>query len=368
MIYIKSYFRRLRIKSSFYFSLVPSFLYLLLTGDFQQSVSLLAILTIFQYALGYFINQFDRKFASTGIDCVLCGAENCTLLYPRRASGAVKTKGDFACSSFDHGNYSNIYYCAYCKNGFLEHLATKGDGSDVEEGLALYQDVVDHEYIKNIEARYLTNNKIVHTHGSYFRDKDVLEIGSYYGAFLEEVRKVAKSYTGVEPSRHACQYVKGKYPEVDVFNGHTEELKNLENFKEKKFDTIVLFDVIEHVPNPIKTLRELNYFLREGGTIIFSTINIESTFSIAMGPKWPWFMDMHYYYFSDRGYVDMLHRSGYTLKKHLHFPYYVYFSYLLRKVLSLIWGGSSYQFFEGKFLFPVKIKLGDTVMIIGKKE
>jgi hypothetical protein len=83
---------------------------------------------------------------------------------------------------------------------------------------------------------------------------------------------------------------------------------------------------------------------------------------------WPWFMDMHYYYFSDRGYVDILHRSGFVLKDHLHYPYYVQFSYFIKKVLSILGLKVNLpKFFEESLKYHLKLRLGDTVMIIGKK-
>ena len=89
---------------------------------------------------------------------------------------------------------------------------------------------------------------------------------------------------------------------------------------------------------------------------------------MVLGPFWPWFMDMHYYYFSDRGYVDMLHRSGFIRKGHKHYPYYVYFSYFVLKVLSITLGVKRLPKAMDKFLhFPIKVCFGDTVLIEGQK-
>jgi len=299
----------------------------------------------------------------------MCGFEHSTLLYPAKNKKTTSDVGDFACSSFDHGKYSNIYYCPNCKNGFLENIGTDKFEEQKLEGQKLYAEVEDHEYLKNIKARYLTNNQLVKTFSSELKDKDILELGAYYGAFLNEALPSVKSYTGIEPSKHAVSYLKEKYQKASILNGTIEEIIERNELEGKSFDTIVLWDVIEHVSDPIATLKTLNSFLRPGGTIIFSTINIESTFSLCMGPFWPWFMDMHYYYFSDRGYIDMLHRSGFIMKNHLHFSYFVHCYYFINKVLSILRGKpvAIPQKAEEMFKFPIKIKLGDTVTIIGKK-
>jgi len=298
----------------------------------------------------------------------MCSYENSVLLYPAKNKKRDKV-GSYACSSFDHGTYPNIYFCPICKNGFLETLTTEDANAVVEQGHQLYADVEDDVYIANLEARYVTYKKLINKHSELFKDKEILEIGAYYGVFYHEVRDVAKNYHGLEPSQHACHFLKEKYQNINIINNNLETAISENSFVNNKFDVIVMWDVIEHLPNPIKTLREVNALLKDDGKIIFSTINIESSFSMVLGPFWPWFMDMHYYYFSDRGYVDMLHRSGYVIKGHYHFGYYVYLSYLIQKVLMLTLKiNLKNNSFVNKLKQNIPIKLGDTVMVVGKKE
>ena len=364
--YLLSYYRRLTIKLNLYF-LALSFLILFIFLNFVEAWAVASFLFMLNFILSKVIREMDNRKASAVI-CRLCGNENTVLLFPERRKKGTGDVGSFACSSFDHGHYSDIYYCSECKNGFLKDLGTDKFKSFFSQASELYEGVEDKDYIANIEARYLTNQKNVENYIDYFRDKEVLEIGSYYGAFYHEVKKVCSSYQGVEPSRHACEYLGSKLRPVDqVYNGTIE--KYLEKIgTEKKYDTIVLFDVIEHVPDPIELLKNINSLLKEDGIVLFSTINIESAFSVVLGPFWPWFMDMHYYYFSDRGYVDMLHRSGFIRKGHKHYPYYVYFSYFVLKILSITLGVKKLPRAVDNFLrFPIKVCFGDTVLIEGQK-
>lgn len=366
MIYFLAYFRRLTVKSCLYFSLIPALVISIYYGSFFLFISLICIFTLFQYAVANFINYFDLK-KKTNLACVLCGFSHCSLLYPAGKKNYTSTKGSFACSSFDHGKHPDIYYCPNCKNGFLKNILDN-DKAFFEDGINLYEEVEDEEYIKNLEARYITNKKIIKSQRHFFIDRSVLEVGSYYGAFAKEIINFSKNYVGIEPSKHACKYVKNKFPDIEIINSNIDSIANHQDLKNRKFDTIVLWDVIEHLPNPVNALKTLNKFLKDDGVIIFSTINIESVFSIAMGPKWPWFMDMHYYYFSDRGYIDILHRSGFVMENHLHYPYYVKLSYFIKKVASIV--GIKINLskkLEEKLKFYIKLRLGDTVMVIGKK-
>lgn len=360
MIYILSFLRRLKFKTSFYFSFLISLIVLLFTFDLSIAVSTLFISIVSLLTLSHLINFIDKK-RTTNINCVICGFEHCTILYPARRKKGNKVKGDFACSSFDHGQYSDIYYCPECKNGFLKEVV-----ENLNKDFEIYESVEDEKYIENIDARFMTNSKLVEKYLPDFKDKNVLEIGSYYGAFLNEVIKVCKSYQGVEPSKHACNYVRNKYENISVYQGDLESY--LKENSDKKFDTIVLWDVIEHVPRPIELLKMINSLLKENGRVLFSTINVESSFSLALGPYWPWYMDMHYYYFSDRGYVDILHRSGFVLKEHSHFSYYVHAVYFVEKVFSILFGSTKLLSpFKNILKFPIKIKFGDTVLVAGTK-
>lgn len=285
-----SYYRRLTIKLNFYF-LIAVFVCLLVFFDPYDAWGVATFVFVLNFIFSKLIRTMDSK-RKTGVVCRLCGNQNTVRLFPARKKRQSEEKGSFACSSFDHGRYPDIFYCSECKNGFLKDLGTHKYQGFFDQAAELYGDVEDTDYLDNIDARYITNQKNVEKYTEYFKDKEVLEIGSYYGAFYHEVKKVCKSYQGVEPSRHASEYLKKKLrPEDDLYNGTIESY--LEKIgTEKSFDTIVLFDVIEHVPDPISLLKKINSLLKDDGIVLFSTINIESAFSVALGPYWPWFLSL----------------------------------------------------------------------------
>lgn len=370
MIYIISFLRRLKLKTAMFTSLPIAIIASLIFGDLMVFLILYPWLSIKLYAISFWLNH-SSKATATGPACKICGFPHSLLLYPSRKKNNSQDTGSFACSSFDHGHYPDIYYCPECKNGFLKPIALN-DETFIKNGESLYSDVVDEEYLKNIDARYMTNRKIAKKYNDNLEGKDILEIGCYYGAFLKPAKEIVNSYTGIEPSRHACEYLtekwKNKSDIINIINGTLETAIEKGLVKDASFDTIVLWDVIEHVPDPIHTLKNIQRLLKPDGKVLFSTINIEASFALGMGPIWPWFMDMHYYYFSDRGYVDMLHRSGFVLKEHAHFPYYTYASYFFKKVWSIAFGKPWIpSFLEKKLQFPIPIKFGDTVMITGIK-
>jgi hypothetical protein len=81
----------------------------------------------------------------------------------------------------------------------------------------------------------------------------------------------------------------------------------------RQFAVITMWDVIEHVADPVAELRQAYQHLQPGGWLALHTMNIDSLPARLMGPRWPWLMDMHLYYFSQATLSAMLRRAGYDV-------------------------------------------------------
>ena len=366
MVYFLSFFRRLQLKSSCHFSLPLAILAALIAQSFFWLLIFLPLPFIL-LAISRLVDIFDRR-QRTHIRCRVCSYPHCVILYPRKVRRNKSAQGSYACSSFDHGHYPDIYFCPSCKNGQLESVSGEQSIQTETEGHEFYAAVEDTTYLSNIKSRYATYHKITSLYRPLFENRDILEIGTYYGVFYESVHRVANSYTGIEPSRHACQYITNKYPDIECINDNLERALKEEKLRNKKFDTIVLWDVIEHLPDPITALKQLHDHLKKDGHIIFSTINMEATIALIMGPYWPWFMDMHYYYFSDRGFPKIMQQANFSLEENSHFRYYVHLSYFIDKIKSLFWSKDYSSNRKDDSTSPlIPIQFGDTVLIMGKK-
>ncbi len=91
----------------------------------------------------------------------------------------------------------------------------------------------------------------------------ILDIGSGYGFFLEEMKKRGWKAEGVELSETGRKYT---HDQIDA-TLHPSPLESL-CLPAGSFDVVTLFYVIEHLSDPISTLKEVYRILRPGGLIL----------------------------------------------------------------------------------------------------
>jgi len=89
-----------------------------------------------------------------------------------------------------------------------------------------------------------------------------LEIGCAQGEFLSELSKLSVEATGVEPSEAMVALGKASY-DVEIVNGIYNDLPE----KESHYGLISLFHVLEHVADPLATLKRIRREIREDGTL-----------------------------------------------------------------------------------------------------
>lgn len=92
---------------------------------------------------------------------------------------------------------------------------------------------------------------------------DLLDIGSGYGFFLEEMKTRGWNVEGVELSETGRKYTQSR---IDVpIHAHPIEALSL---PKDHYDVVTLFYVIEHLPDPVSTIREVNRILKPGGMVL----------------------------------------------------------------------------------------------------
>ncbi|WKK76615.2 class I SAM-dependent methyltransferase [Marivirga salinae] len=162
----------------------------------------------------------------------------------------------------------------------------------------------------------------------------LLDYGCGTGYFLETMQKNGWKTYGIEPNDSAREIAntKGKVQES------IEELK----LKNKKFDVITLWHVLEHIHNLNETIKILKTILKEKGKIVIAVPNIESYEQKVFEEEWAAYdVPRHLYHFSQDTMNTLMLKHGLKIKK-------IYPMKLDSYYVSLL--SNKYKFNKNKFL------------------
>ena len=108
----------------------------------------------------------------------------------------------------------------------------------------------------------------------------VLDIGCGNGSFLWQMRSLGWEVCGVEPDPQSASHA--RTAGLDVRAGLLQQ----QSFPEAHFDGITMTHVIEHLHEPMDTLRRCWKLLKPGGQITAATPNIGSRGHQVFGVNW----------------------------------------------------------------------------------
>jgi len=122
-----------------------------------------------------------------------------------------------------------------------------------------------------------------------FSGKRILDVGCGTGGFLAAAREKSTSVFGLDPDKEAIEICKLKGLK-NVRVGRGENLDYKDNF----FDIVYCYTVLEHVKDPMQTLKEMVRVVKKNGKIYIHTPNYlsfyEGHYKIFWLPKFPKFL------------------------------------------------------------------------------
>ena len=133
----------------------------------------------------------------------------------------------------------------------------------------------------------------------------LLDVGCAAGFFIAEARAFYE-VQGVELSAWSSAYARERLG-LPVITGSLQQAA----LPAAHFDIVTLWDVIEHVPDPVPLLAEAARVLKVGGRLVLSTGDWGSAYARARGPDWhlltpPW----HLSFFSRATLARAAGRAG----------------------------------------------------------
>ena len=103
-----------------------------------------------------------------------------------------------------------------------------------------------------------------------FRGAECLEIGCATGELCYLATKLGAKALGIDISKEAIAIAQQRYPRLDFRVAAIEELP-----KAQKFDIIFALELIEHTVSPTSFMKEVSTRLKNGGTVVLSTPNLD---------------------------------------------------------------------------------------------
>gem|GEM_PF-300564 len=146
----------------------------------------------------------------------------------------------------------------------VEQIPSEIDGSQLTDKELCYIET----QLQANSQRFTNQRNIIKKHLS-LKNANVLDIGCGGGLFLSLLQREGAHVVGIELSDSRAQYAKTKHS----LGVHKSPIES--DFWQKSyanhFDAVTLWDVIEHVNYPFRTLQSASNVLKEGGLLLIDT-------------------------------------------------------------------------------------------------
>lgn len=259
----------------------------------------------------------------------------------------------------------SIYECENCRLGFVNQKKIVKKNLD-----KLYR---LNEYKKEEEMIVSRLNLIIDNIVKYISSGTVLEIGPGHGLLSSLLLKKGNfKLDVVEP------YLNPHYLSGQPYKLHKIDLNRFLKTNKKKFDLIVMFDVIEHLEDPFASLQNLKDILRKDGVLVIQTPNYQSLMQ-SMTKKWSWWMiEDHKWFFTPRSLQKALRKNGLNyvfgrtyedwidFRKNLDGNFAYLKNSLIRKIVKVIFFTSFIPFYFLTRYFYWSLGRGGLILVIAR--
>ena len=258
--------------------------------------------------------------------CSLCGSDLRIELYAAKKRHDPTGAAAYRCTSMEHGSKPQLVQCLACG------LVAAAESRSADDILALYSDVADETCLQNRPARERTFARVLHEVAARVpAGGRILEVGAYCGVFVDVAARGGWRVEGVEPSRWAGAQARAKGLTV-----HCGTVKELGHKLSPPYDAVVLWDVLEHLSDPVADLHNIQRVLADDGCLFVSTLDMSALLPKVLGRNWQWIMEMHLFYFTTDVLRTLFRRAGFELTEVRPYWHYASVRYLAEKAGAIL--------------------------------
>jgi SAM-dependent methyltransferase len=222
---------------------------------------------------------------AAGPKCPLCSGEKIEIYID--AKGATLA-ADALGSSRTNVTHGKILRCQSCRFVFSEFRPAD------EELHTLYRQMDPTVYEKEAPGRLKTAQRHLKMVGRHISGGKLVDVGCASGSFLAVAAEAGWAVTGVEPSEVLAGLAKEALRDRgEVYCSTLQEA----NLARASFDALTLWDVLEHVTDPVSFLGDCADLLKPGGYLFANLPDINSIQAKLLGERWPLLLAEHLNYF-----------------------------------------------------------------------
>lgn len=182
---------------------------------------------------------------------------------------------------------AQIFRCEKCNVAFIDPKTPRMQTSHIYL-FAEYQKRED-QFVKRFQKTIALIQK-------YIKGREVLEVGAGFGLLSKMLSEKGYKVDALEP----C--VKPVYLKNSSVKHIKKYFETFAKQTKKKYDAIILFDVLEHVDFPKQTVLLLKKLLNKNGVVFIQTPNYQSVMARIVR-NWSWWMvEDHRFFFSKKSF------------------------------------------------------------------
>lgn len=188
----------------------------------------------------------------------------------------------------------------------------------------------------------------------------LLDVGCSTGTFLDEARRRGWEVRGLEVSAYAAEVARSR--------GLPVQCATIDDAAppSASLDCVTLWDVIEHLHEPLRAIRMAADGLRPGGVLALSTGDLSSLCARVSRARWHLFnLPEHLYFFTTRALRRILESAGLEVRSVRHELTWFPVAYLTERISKTLLGGRWTRAVGGRWVVPVT--LFDVVSIYSVK-
>jgi SAM-dependent methyltransferase len=237
--------------------------------------------------------------------CAICGTpDGADEVYPSTLARADLTPAHFSARRLPDGVHHRIVRCRRCGLHRSDPLLDPAVMSELYRASTF-------DYGEELDGLRATYGAVLDRVGALTPDKGaLLDIGCGSGFVLSLARARGwQTVRGVEPSADAVDHAASEIrPLIE------QGMMRPGLFAAASFDAVTLFQVLDHMPDPLGLLREARTILRPGGAIVAFNHDVSALSARLLGERSPIIDVEHTYLYSPQTMTALFEAAGFTVE------------------------------------------------------